>query len=117
MPVIVMDDTPYNACYEKLGWAIRKMKLKGQETVNIASRHFCALARFKVVAYEIICCEEIIQILRNAFLGICPYAQHISVAAPIMGRQPRFAKIGPNIGQEDIARFICSYSPSGRNAQ
>ena len=117
MPGIVMDDTPYNACYTKLCRAIRKMKFKCQETVNIASRHFCTLARFEIVVYEIICCKEIIQILRNAFLGICPYAQHISIAAPIMGRQPRLAKIGPNIGQEDIARFVCSYSSSGRNAQ
>ena len=117
MSGIIMDYTLYNASYTKLSGTIRKMKIKVQETVNITSRHFCAFARFEVVIYKIICHEEIVQILWNAFFCICPYAQHIIVAATIMGSQPRFTKIWSNIGQEDIARLVCSYGSCGGYVQ
>lgn len=112
-----MHDSPYNARYEKLSRPVREMKFKVQQTINIPSGHLRPFAGFEVIVHEVIRCKEIIKILRNAFLGVRPYAQHVCITPPVMSSQPCLAKIGPDIRQEDIPFLICCNRSCRRDAQ
>ena len=92
----------HNARYAKLCRQVGKVKFIIEQSLNIASRHLRALARFEIVIDKVIGREKVIQILREALVLICPNAQNIGVATSIMCGQPCFAKVWTNVRQEDI---------------
>lgn len=112
-----MTAQPHNARYAKLRRQVGKVKFIVKETLNIASRHFCAFTRLEVVVDEIISCEKVIQILRKAFVWICPNAQDIGIAASTMRSQPCFAKVWTNVRQENVALLIGNCSSIWRQGR
>ena len=109
-----MTQSRHNARYAKLRRQVGKVKSVVEKALNIASRHFRPFARLEVVHNEIVCCEEVVQILRKTLFRIRPYAQNISIAAAAMRRQPCLAKVWANIRQKDITFLICRDIPRGR---
>lgn len=96
----------HNARYAKLRGQVGKVKFIVKETLYIATRHLRTLARLEVVVDKIISSEKVIQILRKAFVWICPNAQNISIATSTMRSQPYFAKVWTNVRQENVALLI-----------
>ena len=100
-----------NGRYTKLGRVVRKIKFIIKKPLYIASRHFCTFARFEVIFDKVVSCKEIVQILWNAFFGICSYTQNISITSSTMSSKPSFTKIWANVRQENVSRLVrCNVS-------
>ena len=111
-----MTATRHNARYAKLRRQVGKVEFVVQQTVDIATRHLGALARFEIIGDEVIRCKKVIQILRMAFLGVGSYAQNICIATAVIGCKPCLAKIRANVRQEDVPNLISCNIPGWRQS-
>lgn len=92
----------YKARYPKLFRHRRKIEFIVQQPFHIATRHFCTLARFQVIADKVVGCQKIIEILWKTFCCVCSDTQNIRIATTMMRGEPYFAEVGTDIRQKDV---------------